>query len=350
MPLDDGVVDLAAFGELLGGPDRDAPPSGTAPLVVVDLDSGGRPARLPEGRPSEAWRRPRPFVAVGVSRSPPAGAPLELLDVVLTDDRGSPAPWVSVPDLAGELEEIRSAASRAPRAAVALAQVLRTGEGLPFADAVVLESLAYSTLQAGPEFARWLAGRPACGPRPPESSVLRLERAGAELRLVLDRPHVRNAIDAALRDALCDGLEVALADPGVASVVIAGRGPDVCSGGDLREFGTAPDPATAHLLRTRRSPATLVDALADRVTARLHGACVGAGIEIAAAAGRVLAAPGTRIWLPELAMGLVPGAGGTVSVPRRIGRHRTAWLALTGRALDAAAAFEWGLVDAVEAG
>jgi enoyl-CoA hydratase/carnithine racemase len=49
--------------------------------------------------------------------------------------------------------------------------------------------------------------------------------------------------------------------------------------------------------------------------------------------------------LPELAMGLVPGAGGTVSLPRRIGRHRTAWLALTGATIDAATALDWGLAD-----
>jgi enoyl-CoA hydratase/carnithine racemase len=61
----------------------------------------------------------------------------------------------------------------------------------------------------------------------------------------------------------------------------------------------------------------------------------------------VVAAPGTAFVLPELAMGLLPGAGGTVSLPRRIGRWRTLWLALTGTALDARTAREWGLVDEV---
>jgi enoyl-CoA hydratase/carnithine racemase len=77
----------------------------------------------------------------------------------------------------------------------------------------------------------------------------------------------------------------------------------------------------------------------------LHGACAGSGIELPAFAGSVAARPGTRIWLPELAMGLIPGAGGTVSLPRRIGRGRTAWMALSGRPVDVPTALEWGLVD-----
>jgi enoyl-CoA hydratase/carnithine racemase len=91
-----------------------------------------------------------------------------------------------------------------------------------------------------------------------------------------------------------------------------------------------------------------VHAIRDRVTVRLHGACVGAGIEIPAFAGRVIASPGTYFQLPELAMGLIPGAGGTVSITRRAGRHRLLWMALTGTKVAADTALGWGLVDAVE--
>jgi enoyl-CoA hydratase/carnithine racemase len=84
-----------------------------------------------------------------------------------------------------------------------------------------------------------------------------------------------------------------------------------------------------------------------RVEARLHGACMGAGIELAAFARRVVAAPDAAIGLPEVTLGLVPGAGGTVSVTARIGRHRTALLALSGKTVDAATALDWGLVDEV---
>jgi enoyl-CoA hydratase/carnithine racemase len=80
----------------------------------------------------------------------------------------------------------------------------------------------------------------------------------------------------------------------------------------------------------------------------VHGPCFGAGVELPAFAGHVIARPGTTFTLPEMAMGLLPGAGGTVSLPRRIGPARAAWLALSGATLDLATALEWGLVDAVE--
>ena len=89
--------------------------------------------------------------------------------------------------------------------------------------------------------------------------------------------------------------------------------------------------------------------LASRVSVHLHGACMGAGIELPAYAHRIVAAPDAVISLPEIGLGLVPGAGGTVSIPRRIGRQRTAWLGLTGARIDASTALDWGLVDEVVA-
>jgi enoyl-CoA hydratase/carnithine racemase len=120
-----------------------------------------------------------------------------------------------------------------------------------------------------------------------------------------------------------------------------------CSGGDLDEFGTLPDPATAHAIRSTRHPARLLHALEPRVECVVHGSCVGAGVELPAFATRVVARPDASFRLPELGMGLVPGAGGTVSLPRRIGRQRTAWLALTGVAIDVETALSWRLVDAI---
>jgi enoyl-CoA hydratase/carnithine racemase len=175
-----------------------------------------------------------------------------------------------------------------------------------------------------------------------------VERAGANLRLTLNRPARHNAVGTGLRDALFEALLVACADASVERVVLDGAGPSFCSGGDLDEFGTLPDPATAHLVRLTRSPARLLARLGARLEVRLHGACIGAGIEMAAFAGRVVARPDTVISLPEVGLGLIPGAGGTVSLPRRIGRHRTAELALRGGPIDAATALRWGLVDVVE--
>ena len=164
---------------------------------------------------------------------------------------------------------------------------------------------------------------------------------------MLDRPEVRNAVDARLRDDLCEALTVAVLDSAVTEVHLRGSGPSFSAGGDLDEFGSLPDPATAHLVRLTRSPARLLAALASRTTAHLHGACLGSGIELPAFAGLVIAHPDTVVGLPELGLGLVPGAGGTVSLPARIGRHRTALLALIGRPVDALTARAWGLVDEI---
>ena len=148
-----------------------------------------------------------------------------------------------------------------------------------------------------------------------------------------------------MREALLDAMELAEADDTIESVKLRGSGPAFCAGGDLDEFGTAKDLVAAYMVRLARAPWRVIDRIALKVTVYAHGACVGAGTEIAAYAGRVVAAPDAFFALPEVRMGLVPGAGGSVSVPRRIGRWRAAWLMLTGDRLPAATALRWGLAD-----
>jgi Enoyl-CoA hydratase/isomerase len=268
-------------------------------------------------------------------------------------------PWVdvAVADAAGA-ERVAAAAQANPLAATALALHLRASERQSVADALVAESATYSLLQSGPEHARWLAdnaatrggptARAARAPRPPaggdDRERVRVERDGAAVHIALARPGARNAVDAAMQQALVD----ALATVGDGDkVVVTGDGRVFSAGGDLDEFGSLADPASAHLLRLRRSPARALARVADRATVIVHGACHGAGVELPAFAGRVVARPGTTFTLPEVGMGLIPGAGGTVSLPRRIGRHRTAWLAITGQPMDADTALRWGLVDEI---
>ncbi|MGD0880551.1 MAG: enoyl-CoA hydratase/isomerase family protein [Acidimicrobiales bacterium] len=234
-----------------------------------------------------------------------------------------------------------------PLAATVLAVLLRSGGSRTIHEGLVAESTAYGLLQGGPEFTRWRTGRPPRRRSVPVGPAVRLQRDHDELEVTLDRPEVRNALDSAMRDELVAALTVAALDPTVTAVHLRGAGPSFCSGGDLDEFGSRSDPATAHLIRLLVSPARALAEVADRTTAHLQGDAVGSGIELAAFAHRVVAEPTTRISLPEVRLGLIPGAGGTVSLPRRIGRHRTLELALSTAPIDAATALDWGLVDHV---
>ena len=207
---------------------------------------------------------------------------------------------------------------------------------------LVAESLAYSLLQSGPEYRRWLAGRGEVRPAADtEEPRVRVEGR----TVVLTRPARHNALDVAMREALCDALDGLAAGDG--PIEVRAEGPSFCSGGDLGEFGTAPEPVDAHLVRLARSPAARFQRLADRLTVHLHGSCLGAGIELPAFARRVVATPDARIGLPEANIGLIPGAGGTVSIPARVGRRRFLELVVTGETIDASTALAWGLVDEV---
>jgi enoyl-CoA hydratase/carnithine racemase len=253
-------------------------------------------------------------------------------DVVVTEDEVGP---------------LTRAIARSPNAALALVQLLRAGEVLDVWGGLFVESTVYSMLQAGPEFARWLASRPARSPDPTVEPAVAVARDGGHVHVTLNRPTRHNAFDTAMRDQLVAILRAVTADPSVTEVHIDGAGPSFCSGGDLDEFGTFSDPAAAHGARMTRSPAWWIAQCAARTSVALHGACIGAGIELAAFARAVTATEDAYFQLPEVALGLVPGAGGTVSLPRRIGRQRTAWLALSGRRIDATTALAWGLVDRV---
>lgn len=274
-----------------------------------------------------------PGVVVGQPGWVPPTELVDLVDVL-----------TSAPD---EVDDLVASVARHPAAARAAALHLRGAPRRDVPDGLVAESALYSALQSGPDHERWRADTPIRRGGAAEAARIRLERQGDQLRITLTRPEVRNALDVAMRDQLLEALAVAEADPSV-RVVLRGEGPAFCSGGDLDEFGTAPDPPAAHLIRLRRSVGRVLHRLADRTTVVVHGPCAGSGVELPAFAGRVVAHPDATFVLPELSMGLIPGAGGTVSLPARIGRHRTAWLVLTGRTIDAATARSWGLVDEID--
>jgi hypothetical protein len=251
---------------------------------------------------------------------------------------------------AGEkVEPLIARIERAPIAATVLMHLLRATHGLPIESALIAESLAYATLQAGSEFRAWLDANRAAAPAThsdPGPAVV-IERDGDRLRLELNRPSLRNAMNVEMRDALMEALNLVIDDGTIREVTLSGRGKCFSTGGDLTEFGSFPDPATAHVVRSLALPGRLLARCANRVTARLHGACVGSGMEFPAFADRIVATSDAWFQLPELEFGLIPGAGGCVSVPRRIGAPRAAWLILSGKRIDAKRALEWHLVDEI---
>jgi enoyl-CoA hydratase len=237
--------------------------------------------------------------------------------------------------------------SHAPHAAAVAVQLLRSLENIPVERALPLESFCYGLLQGSAEHLAWLASRDCTMPLTPPGRVV-VERRDSQLHITFDRPAARNAIDRAMRDQLFDAFTVAALDTDINVIKLRAAGATFSVGADLTEFGTTRDPATAHLIRCRTLPAQVISLRADILNVHVQGACIGAGLEMAAFAGRLTAAPDAWFQLPELAMGLIPGAGGCVSVPRRIGRQRAALMILSGRRINASTALRWGLIDAIE--
>lgn len=163
--------------------------------------------------------------------------------------------------------------------------------------------------------------------------------------VTLNRPEALNAINAEMRDGLLEACAAACL--AAAPVVLRGAGRAFCAGGDLGEFGLTRDTASAHVIRSLRSlPLAFLRHSQGMVTC-VHGACYGAGLELAAFSRYLICEPNATFCLPELRYGLIPGAGGTVSVPHRIGRRPALQLCLESRVVVASEALTLGLVDRI---
>jgi enoyl-CoA hydratase len=165
--------------------------------------------------------------------------------------------------------------------------------------------------------------------------------------VTLDRPEVLNAYNVAMRDDLYAALGAADEDPEVRALVLRGRGPAFSTGGDVREFGTAPSPIVARAVRWRRDVWGRLLALRAATVAAVHGYAVGGGMEMALLCDLCVAADDARFALPETGLGMIPGVGGTQTLPRHAGLARALGLVLTGGWLDARAAQAAGLVQRV---
>jgi enoyl-CoA hydratase/carnithine racemase len=180
--------------------------------------------------------------------------------------------------------------------------------------------------------------------------VVAIERHGAVALITLNRPEAINAINNQIRAELPAALQELDEDPSVRCLVLTGAGErGFCAGADIKEGRTAGSPAEE--LR-RMTPAAWIEAL-DRVAkpiiAAIHGICLGGGLELALACDVRMAARGARFGLPETALGLIPGGGGTQRLPRLIGLGRALDLLLSAEAIDADEAYRIGLVTRISA-
>ena len=301
-------------------------------FLLVDLD---HPTTAEDAAHLLPWLTSLPVPVVGVGEE--GASPLEAgVDLVVS---------------LGELDRAIANIRLNPQASAVLVQVVRSSESLDVVQALALESLGYATLQGGAEFAAWLAARRlehAARFVANRDDIVLMARTGDTLDIVLNSPDTRNSLSVPMRDALTEAFKLVAMDASILNVEVSGNGPCFSAGGDLEEFGALTDPAEAHRIRTLRMPARYLAPCAARYHFRLHGACIGAGIELPAFAGHLTASAETFFQLPEISMGLIPGAGGCVSIPRRIGRRRTAYMAILNKKIPAEQALAFGLIDAIE--
>lgn len=296
-------------------------PESEHPYIAFELE-GSEPKLA-------SWIKYLPCPVIGIGN----GALSQTCDVVLADTK--------------KLPRLDENIISAPLAAMVLVQHLRASETLSLEDALTAESFAYSTVQNGMEFKHWLScyeggELPVC-----EGDYVIIDSGDKKLSLALNHPASRNAIGIEMRDALCSALDLAMADDSFSEVNLTANGAAFSVGGAIEEFGEVSDPATAHWVRSLRLPAWRLARLKDRLEIHVNGAAIGAGVEMAAFGHHVTALPKAWFQLPELKYGLIPGAGGTASIPRRIGRQKTAYMALSMEKIRAERALEWGLIDAI---
>ncbi len=172
------------------------------------------------------------------------------------------------------------------------------------------------------------------------SESVRFDRRGAVGVITLDNPPV-NALSLPLRTGVRDALAAGLDDPEIEAFVIHGAGRMFSAGADIWEFDTGvagESPTLPELI-------SQIEASSKPIVVALHGTAVGGGCELPLACHARVAAPGTRIGLPEVTLGIVPGAGGTQRLPRLIGILPALEAIVSGEPMNAERAHELGLVD-----
>jgi len=160
--------------------------------------------------------------------------------------------------------------------------------------------------------------------------------------ITLDNPPV-NGLGLATRLAVAAGMSLAQTNATVHAIVLAGAGKAFSGGADIKEFGSPKAFQEPNLL----SLIALLEGSIKPVVAAIHSVAMGGGLELALGCHYRIAAPGASIALPEVKIGLIPGAGGTQRLPRAVGKSKAMEMVLTARLIDAQEAERCGLVSRV---
>jgi 3-hydroxyacyl-CoA dehydrogenase len=167
-----------------------------------------------------------------------------------------------------------------------------------------------------------------------------LRRDGDVVVVTTDNPPV-NALKHEVRAGLTEALAQACDDDAVRAIVIACAGRTFFAGADITEFGKPPQAPSLH------DVIAVIEAMLKPVVAALHGTALGGGFELALACHFRVAVPGARLGLPEVKLGLLPGAGGTQRLPRLVGPEKALQMIVTGEPIGAAEAREDGIIDEI---
>jgi enoyl-CoA hydratase len=186
--------------------------------------------------------------------------------------------------------------------------------------------------------------------QPMPYTTLRFETEGHLGRLTLDREERLNAIDKAMSEELADVVTRLEADDEVRVVIVTGAGRAFCAGADIKERAENPDDLSIQRTSLLISPTfRRLERLTQVTIAAINGSAAGGGLELALACDFRIASTEARMALPEVTLGILPGAGGTQRLPRLIGPSRAKEMMLFGGFVDAAKALDWGIVNEVVA-
>jgi enoyl-CoA hydratase len=183
---------------------------------------------------------------------------------------------------------------------------------------------------------------------PGTGPVLQVEHDDGYAVVTLDRPAARNALNARLRADLYEAMRNLDGDPDVAAVVLTGADPAFCAGLDLKELATAPE-ALAGGFDAEASLRRPYPDMTKPVIGAVNGVAITGGFELALACDFLVASEHARFADTHARVGIMPGWGLTVLLPQAVGLRRARELSSTGNFLDAATAYDWGLVNHVVA-